>query len=88
MNSYSTRTVDFLAITVSKNGAAFNGEFEVAVHKYGTPPTTWSAPVIRDGKRGIRIADLTPGYWHATPRITDAAPYKPELDPITFLVHA
>lgn len=50
----------------------FTGTVEFAVYRDGGTPAAYAPAVIRDGKTGIKITNLTAGTWRVRAHVTGA----------------
>ena len=72
-NRYPSDTSEWAAVVVTVNDVVVTTSVEFAIQPTGsTADKTWVTAVIRDGKTGLDIADLTPGFWDISARVTDA----------------
>ena len=77
--TYPRESVEFLPVTLTLDGVAYTGGFEVCIRPYDTRPTGWVAAETVDGVKGIMVSGLTPGLYTVWARVSDN-PETPVVD--------
>jgi hypothetical protein len=86
VSSYPRETVEFLFVTVKLAGVEVQDNVTLCVALSGsTRPAEWVEPSTLDGKIGILITGLIPGYYVVWAKVT-SNPEIPVIDCGTFHV--
>ena len=70
IDSYPRETVEFLAVTVKVDGVEVLEEVTFCVALSGARPGVFVAPSTLDGKIGVLITGLLPGYYVVWAKVT------------------
>ncbi|WP_193510498.1 hypothetical protein [Cryobacterium sp. BB736] len=70
-NYYPRETVEFLAVTVTVDGAPVTDNVEFCVTPVGERPELWDAPTVLDNRIGVMVQNQEPGNYRVWARVTD-----------------
>jgi hypothetical protein len=70
MKTYPRESVEFHEIPLLNDGDPIAPEL-VAISTWEGRPTTWNSPTVVDGKNGLIVSGLTPGFYRTWAKIVD-----------------
>lgn len=82
---FQRETIEFLPVTVTRNGTPTTTGIEFAITPHSTRPTTWTPPTTLGTDIGVMVEGLPPGAYKVWARITATAE-TPVLQAATFEV--
>lgn len=78
MNSYPRETIEFIPITVTRDGQTYT-TFDTAITPRTGRPQTWEPALTLEGTPGVLISGLPPGIHKLWARINDT-PEQPVIE--------
>jgi hypothetical protein len=71
MTSFERESVEFLPVTITVNEQPVTTGVQFAIVPVGARPTTYAPPTTLEGKIGVMIQDLEPGWYRIWAQVTD-----------------